>query len=60
MNTKDMKKGTQIVTYIFPENTTTIADIEVERMMRLEMAQLMNSWKERGYLKRWLIASEQN
>ncbi len=59
MDMKDLDRGNTLITYLFPDNNNVCANIANELTMQREIAALMHSFKERGFIKRFAVADDE-
>ena len=52
------KKGNILVTYRFPDDTETIADIDTELIIQKEIAKLMHKLVSNGVISHFVIADD--
>ena len=57
MDFRDLGKGNLLVSYLFAEDNTC-KNIDNEQKMQNDLQQLVESWKEKGYIKRYVIVPD--
>ena len=58
MTNNNSKKGNILVTYRFPDDTETIADIDKELIIPKEIAKLMHKLVSDGIISHFVIADD--
>ena len=58
MTDSNNKKGNILVTYRFPDDTETIADIDTELVIQKEIAKLMHKLVSDGIISHFVIADD--
>ena len=58
MVNNNSKKGNILVTYRFPDDTETIADIDTELVIQKEIAKLMHKLVSNGVISHFVIADD--
>ena len=59
MTDSNNKKGNILVTYSFPDDTETIADIDEELVIQKEIAKLMHNLVSDGIISHFVIADDE-
>lgn len=57
MDFRDLGKGNLLISYLFTENNAC-KNIDNEQIMQNELQELVESWKAKGYIKRYVIAPD--
>lgn len=52
-------RGNTLITYLFPDGNDVCTNIANELTMQKEIAALMHSFKERGFIKRFVVADDE-
>lgn len=58
MNERNTGKGNMLISYLFNEKDET-KNATNECTMKHELQELVESWKERGFIKRYMIADDE-
>ena len=58
MTNDNSKKGNILVTYRFPDDTETIADIDTELVIQKEIAKLMHKFVSDGIISHFVVADD--
>ena len=59
MDMHNTKRGNLLITYLFNEDNDVVKNIDNEQIMRNDLSRLVNSWEEKGYINRFIIAPDE-